>query len=728
MNEREAQRSEEKVIVFNLESGKRVEFDSGSQSEEFGTLESGVLSADGSKALTIRSLRRRFTIRCWDTKSGALIGAPLNGLNNENAPFVRLQNRPIAFTDNFERIALLSGDISNQSIALFDGQTGKIIGRPDVSGHIFDLRFIDDQQKLAIHYQTAEEQHFQLFDANTGDPIREPIVLGPSVRVSPLNSPATHVSAKGNFVVLGPSVAESRFRMMNAQRTRNRSFLRSRQIHVISTQDGKIVSLSHPVDVVDVVFSPDGRFLLSFCEDGVARVWNLAEKRLTQTIQVHTHGFRARLSRDGRRLIVDNGDRARIWDLESGQAVSPHLPILGNGFSFNTQRISVFCDAAAQKCVVKGRDRLIVHDLAGETRDVNRIRQITKVLSGRMINELGKVEALSADSFRNSWNQALGETRRDVKPALSEARWHAQQAVNSEKPFAKRWHLDRLVNGDPTNLNWRSLRAEVQAVLGNHKKAVEDWNFVVEHAAQSEIDSTLQAKRANSLAFIGNYSQAALCLQDNFRNAISEDVGGSGLMTPKRVKTRSEILAYLVSSRLAGDLDAYRTSCSQGLRADPDHMAYFVARGMLLAPCELEFCTQLKEMTAQSSLGRPIRGSSIQWESRESAVTFDALLQFRQGKFDSLANHDQERPGNVLLLAMAQKAQGDHSQAKKLLAQAESMYSPFLESYSNMLAEQKSRNNSSRERRRIRPSSQPWIEDALFSILLDEAREMIGVD
>src|SRR5690606_12716180 len=119
---------------------------------------------------------------------------------------------------------------------------------------------------------------------------------------------------------------------------------------------------------VDVEFSPDGRWLVSFGDDGAARVWDASTgalaatlaadswissvefspdmtriattmiasagwrvwsfpdgKPLTQAMPVAAQGNRARFSPDGRLLVVNDNRGAQVWDWAKGERVGPHL-------------------------------------------------------------------------------------------------------------------------------------------------------------------------------------------------------------------------------------------------------------------------------------------------------------------------------------------------------------------------------------------------------------------
>jgi WD40 repeat protein len=87
-----------------------------------------------------------------------------------------------------------------------------------------------------------------------------------------------------------------------------------------ATRD-KLARFEYPSVVWSVVFSPDGRWLLSTHGDGAVVVWDVAERVRTASFNEHSGGVRAvAFSRDGKRVASGSEDRAVvIWDPETGR-------------------------------------------------------------------------------------------------------------------------------------------------------------------------------------------------------------------------------------------------------------------------------------------------------------------------------------------------------------------------------------------------------------------------
>ncbi len=102
----------------------------------------------------------------------------------------------------------------------------------------------------------------------------------------------------------------------------------------------------HAGYVTGVAFSPDGRFLATACEDGVARLWNLADGKLVREFKGHSYPVTGiAFSPDGKRIATAAGDETRVtqpgevkvWDAADGKVLSSftnhHQAATGVAFS-----------------------------------------------------------------------------------------------------------------------------------------------------------------------------------------------------------------------------------------------------------------------------------------------------------------------------------------------------------------------------------------------------------
>lgn len=88
---------------------------------------------------------------------------------------------------------------------------------------------------------------------------------------------------------------------------------------------GKTIILHGHTDYVNtVVFSPDGKFIVSASGDGTARVWEASTGREVFILRGHTNSvLTAIFSPDGKQILTGSEDgTARVWDATTGQLLS----------------------------------------------------------------------------------------------------------------------------------------------------------------------------------------------------------------------------------------------------------------------------------------------------------------------------------------------------------------------------------------------------------------------
>ena len=72
-----------------------------------------------------------------------------------------------------------------------------------------------------------------------------------------------------------------------------------------------------------VIFSPDGRRILSTSNDNTLRLWNVADGSCLLTLKGHTNWVNAaQFSPDGRYIISGSSDKTlRLWDAATGRLI-----------------------------------------------------------------------------------------------------------------------------------------------------------------------------------------------------------------------------------------------------------------------------------------------------------------------------------------------------------------------------------------------------------------------
>jgi WD40 repeat protein/serine/threonine protein kinase len=112
------------------------------------------------------------------------------------------------------------------------------------------------------------------------------------------------------------------------------------RIAAVLAQTPRLVHLwQHDHEVLHVAFSPDGRRIVTASRDHTARVWDVRTGEAVSPPLRHGHlVWKAAFSPDGRRVVTASHDRtARVWQASGGQAVSPpllhHDPVVDASFS-----------------------------------------------------------------------------------------------------------------------------------------------------------------------------------------------------------------------------------------------------------------------------------------------------------------------------------------------------------------------------------------------------------
>ena len=103
--------------------------------------------------------------------------------------------------------------------------------------------------------------------------------------------------------------------------------------------------LGHAGRVNAVVYSPDGRWLLTGSNDGTARLWDAASGRELRSLKGYTSAVMSvAFSPDGKRLASGSADNTvKVWDAQTGQQIltlKGHTnDVTGVAFSPDSKRI-----------------------------------------------------------------------------------------------------------------------------------------------------------------------------------------------------------------------------------------------------------------------------------------------------------------------------------------------------------------------------------------------------
>jgi WD40 repeat protein len=174
----------------------------------------------------------------------------------------------------------------------------------DAGGHtstVNKVRFTPDGRRLV---SVSSDKTVRIWDVRTGetlDVLRPPIAPGPAGMLF-----AAAVSPDGRWLAVGGFESTGS----------------DHGIYLISLASPRIEAVlrGHTNVILDLAFSPDGRFLASASADDTARLWDVATMRAATTLRGHSADVYAlAFSPDGKSLATASLDQTgRIWSTTSG--------------------------------------------------------------------------------------------------------------------------------------------------------------------------------------------------------------------------------------------------------------------------------------------------------------------------------------------------------------------------------------------------------------------------
>ncbi len=392
----------------------------------------------------------------------------------------------------------------------------------------------------------------------------------------------------------------------------------------------------HSSRVHQVVFSPDGAWVASASDDDTAGIWSTTTgEARTPPVRLSGSVVAVAFGMDGRCLYTQvMDDSGAVWDVATGEPLTPPL------------------SAAEAK---HWSDYLVADE-----RPMEVLLGLGRVLTGLRLDDTGSLVPFEPGMLRTEWQRLRQQYPASFVTSPDEiAAWRRRQVEECEGAgqwFAAVWHLGKLIEAEPAQVDYRRRRAAAWARLGQWADAAADCSEAI---LLRPGDPDLWYQRGLAQGKLGHWNRAAI----DFGKALE-------LRTDPRGSANTLARVRLEAGNLAG----YRQACQELLAtctdADPDRTRLAVWT-CCLAPDGADPATlvKLSEHCGSGPTALLTQGAALVRAGRfeEGAARLTAALA-----------QQPELPTAWLFLALARKGLGQPEQARTWLDKANTWAHPRL--------------------------------------------------